>query len=72
MTPTEFRLLAELAAHNGDVVRRAGLVRAGWPAGAIVSNNTLDAYVSRIRAKLRQAAVPDTVENVRGVGYRLR
>ena len=46
LTPTEFRLLAELAAHNGDVVRRAGLVRAGWPAGAIVSNNTLDAYVS--------------------------
>jgi two-component system response regulator MprA len=72
LTPTEFRLLAELAAHRGDVVRRAALVRAGWPAGAIVSNNTLDAYVSRIRAKLRQAAVPDTVENVRGVGYRLR
>ncbi|MGZ4330857.1 MAG: response regulator transcription factor [Solirubrobacteraceae bacterium] len=72
LTPTEFRLLAELAAHSGEVVRRAALVRAGWPAGAIVSNNTLDAYVSRIRAKLRQAAVPDTVENVRGVGYRLR
>ncbi|MGZ4218087.1 MAG: response regulator transcription factor [Solirubrobacteraceae bacterium] len=72
LTPTEFRLLAELAAHSGEVVRRAALVRAGWPAGAIVSNNTLDAYVSRIRAKLRHAAVPDTVENVRGVGYRLR
>jgi two-component system response regulator MprA len=72
LTPTEFRLLAELAAHTGEVVRRAALVRAGWPAGAIVSENTLDAYVSRIRSKLRQASVPETVENVRGVGYALR
>jgi two-component system response regulator MprA len=72
LTPTEFRVLAELAAHMGDVVRRPALVRAGWPGGAIVSDNTLDAYVSRIRAKLRQAAVPETVENVRGVGYALR
>jgi two-component system, OmpR family, response regulator len=72
LTPTEFRLLAELAAHTGEVVRRAALVRAGWPAGAIVSNNTLDAYISRIRGKLRQAAVPETVANVRGVGYALR
>ena len=72
LTPTEFRLLAELAAHSGEVVRRSALVRAGWPGGAIVSANTLDAYVSRIRAKLRQAAVPQTVENVRGVGYSLQ
>jgi two-component system, OmpR family, response regulator len=72
LTPTEFRLLAELAAHSGEVVRRAALVRAGWPGGAIVSENTLDAYVSRIRAKLRQAAVPQTIENVRGVGYALQ
>jgi two-component system response regulator MprA len=72
LTPTEFRLLAELAAHGGDIVRRAALVRAAWPPGAIVSNNTLDAYVSRIRSKLRQAGVPETVENVRGVGYALR
>jgi two-component system, OmpR family, response regulator len=72
LTPTEFRLLAELAAHSGEIVRRTALVRAAWPPGAIVSDNTLDAYVSRIRAKLRQAEVPETVENVRGVGYALR
>ena len=46
LTPTEFRLLAELAAHSGSVVRRAALIQAGWPDGAIVSDNTLDAYVS--------------------------
>ena len=33
LTPTEFRLLAALAARPGDAVRRHELVRAGWPPG---------------------------------------
>jgi two-component system response regulator MprA len=71
LTPTEFRLLAALAARPGDVVRRAALVAAGWPDGAIVHDNTLDAYLARIRRKLREADVAATIETARGVGYRL-
>jgi two-component system, OmpR family, response regulator len=72
LTPTEFRLLAALAARPDTVVRRAALVAAGWPAGAIVHDNTLDAYVARIRRKLREGGAPQAIETVRGVGYRLR
>ena len=72
LTPTEFRLLAALAARPGEVVRRATLVAAGWPDGAIVHDNTLDAYLARIRRKLREAGAPAAVETVRGVGYVLR
>ncbi len=72
LTPTEFRLLAVLAARPGDVVRRTALVAAGWPEGAIVHDNTLDAYLTRIRRKLRDAGAPAAVETVRGVGYRLQ
>jgi two-component system response regulator MprA len=72
LTPTEFRLLAALAAQPDAVVRRAALVAAGWPDGAIVHDNTLDAYVARIRRKLRDVRAPDAIETVRGVGYRLR
>jgi len=54
------------------VLRRRSLVAAGWPDGAIVHNNTLDAYLARIRRKLRDAGSPATVETMRGVGYRLR
>src|ERR1700710_804676 len=36
LTPTEFRVLAALAAQPGAVVRRRELVRAAWPEGAIV------------------------------------
>ncbi len=72
LTPTEFRLLATLASQPERVVRRRALVAAGWPDGAIVHNNTLDAYVARIRRKLREAGADATLETMRGVGYRLR
>ncbi|MHB8689782.1 MAG: response regulator transcription factor [Solirubrobacteraceae bacterium] len=72
LTPTEFRLIGELAANRGTVVRRAALIQAAWPDGAIVHQNTLDAYVSRIRSKLRQAGREERISNVRGVGYILR
>jgi two-component system response regulator MprA len=47
-------------------------VYAAWPDGAIVHDNTLDAYVSRLRAKLREIGAPARIETVRGVGYVLR
>jgi two-component system response regulator MprA len=72
LTPTEFRLLAALAARPGTVRRRAELVAAAWPQGAIVHDNTLDAYIARIRRKLRDLGAPEAVETVRGVGYVLR
>jgi two-component system OmpR family response regulator len=72
LTPTEFRLLAALAAQPGKVVRRAALVAAGWPDGAIVHDNTLDAYLARIRRKLRQAGATEAIHTLRGVGYELR
>src|SRR3954452_8313229 len=42
MTPTEFRLLGALAARHNETLRRLELVRAGWPHGAVVHENTLD------------------------------
>jgi two-component system OmpR family response regulator len=71
LTPTEFRLLAALAARPGTVVRRATLVAAAWPDGAVVHDNTLDAYIARIRRKLRRSGAPEAIETTRGVGYRL-
>jgi two-component system OmpR family response regulator len=72
LTPTEFRILAALLARAGEAVRRRELVRAGWPHGAIVNDNTLDAYIARLRRKLR--ALPDApaLETVHGVGYVIR
>ncbi len=71
LTPTEFRLLACLLSRPGEAVRRRELTRAGWPRGAIVRENTLDAYVARLRRKLRQLANAPEIVTVHGVGYRI-
>ena len=71
LTPTEFRLLARLLARPGEAVRRRDLVRAGWPHGAVVHENTLDVYVARLRRKLKQLAQTPEITTVHGVGYRI-
>lgn len=71
LTPTEFRVLARLLARPGDAVRRRDLVRAGWPHGAQVRENTLDAYIARLRRKLRLVGGTSEIATVHGVGYKL-
>jgi DNA-binding response OmpR family regulator len=72
LTPTEFRILARLAAHAGEAVRRRELVQTGWPHGAIVHDNTLDVYIARLRRKLRSLPGAPGIATVHGVGYSLR
>jgi two-component system OmpR family response regulator len=72
LTPTEFRILAAIAARPGEVVRRRAVVAAGWPDGAYVAENTLDSYLSRVRSKLESVGAQVAIETVRGVGFRMR
>jgi two-component system response regulator MprA len=69
LTPTEFRLLGRLMAEPSTVVRRHALVAAAWPLGAMVSDNTLDSYIRRLRTKLGPLDLA-LITTVRGVGYR--
>lgn len=70
LTPTEFRLLAALAARPGEVIDRKSLLHAGWPEERDPDPEWLKAHLARLRSKLVASGVPDLV-NVRGVGYRL-
>ena len=72
LTPTEYRLLGRLLAESGGIAKRRDLVRAGWPEGAIVHENTLDAYISRLRRKLAELESPVEIVTVHGIGYRLQ
>jgi two-component system OmpR family response regulator len=72
LTPTEFRLLGTLAAQPDRAVSRRELVRAAWPAGAVVHDNTIDVYLARLRRKLRTLAGAPAITTVHGVGYRLQ
>jgi DNA-binding response OmpR family regulator len=70
LSPTEFRLMACLMAAPGTVVRRRQLLRAGWPDGALVAENTLDQYVTKLRRKLRDLGSDRQIGTARGIGYK--
>jgi DNA-binding response OmpR family regulator len=70
LSPTEFRIMGCLLADRGTVVPRRALLRAGWPEGAIVTPNTLDQYIAKLRRKLRDLGSDREIGTVRGVGYR--
>ena len=72
LTPTEFRMLAAITSRPGEVVRRRSIVAAAWPHEAMVSDNTVDSFIRRIRVKLEQVSSPLSIATVRGVGYTLR
>jgi two-component system, OmpR family, response regulator len=72
LTPTEFRIFAALAAHPAEAVRRRELIRAGWPEGAIVHDNTLDVYIAAIRRKLAALPGAPAIKTIHGVGYSIR
>jgi two-component system response regulator MprA len=72
LTPTEFRLLAKLAASPGEAIRRKVLIETAWSHGAIVYDNTLDAYIARLRRKIATLPGAPEITTVRGVGYSLR
>lgn len=71
LSPIEYRLLSRLLAEPHAVVRRQQLRDVAWPAGGIVSDNTLDQYLSKLRRKIAALGAPHTLKVIRGVGYQV-
>ena len=69
LSPREFDLLAVLQGRPGMVLSRTQLRQAVWGDDP-VSLRTIDASVKRLRQKL--GAARQSIETVRGVGYRFR
>jgi two-component system phosphate regulon response regulator PhoB len=70
LTATEFRLLANLMRHAGQVLTREQLLNSVWGYQFEGYARTVDTHVRRLRAKLGSAA--DMVETVRSIGYRVK
>ena len=72
LTPTELRLLMELAEHAGQVLSRHQLLQRAWGYGYSGDSRLVDAVVQRLRAKVEPApSRPTLIRTVRGIGYRL-
>ena len=68
LTMREWQLLECLALAGERVVSRNVLWESVWESGAIPDSNTIDVYIRRLREKLGA----ESIETVRGTGYRLR
>lgn len=68
--PTEYRLLKYLISHADRVYSRAQLLDRVWGANVYVEERTVDVHVRRLRKALTEHGVADTIQTVRGAGYR--
>ncbi len=73
LTPTEWRLLAELARRRGQVVPHEALLRAVWGPQYGRESNYLRVYANQLRRKLEpEPARPRWLITEPGIGYLLR
>lgn len=72
LSKQEYELLAVFMASPGRVFERDALLDRAWGRDVVVTERTVDVHVKGLRKKLVGAGLPaDTIETVRGVGYRL-
>jgi DNA-binding response OmpR family regulator len=72
LTRTEFRLLVELARHDGRVCSREHLLERVWDYGYFGDGRIVDVHIRRLRTKVEaDPANPRHVVTARGLGYRL-
>ena len=72
LTPTEFRLLYQLALDRGRVVTRDELLQKLWGRRESHRDRTVDVFVRRLREKVDRRSSRHTFIQTRyGVGYRL-
>ncbi len=67
LTPTEFRLLLELARRPGQVFTREVLLEKVWGYDYLGDSRLVDVAIQRLRAKLGPV---ELIQTVRGVGYK--
>ncbi|MGE4123652.1 MAG: response regulator transcription factor [Pusillimonas sp.] len=67
LTGHEYRVLATLMQHAGQVVSRTDLTEHIYAQDFDRDSNTIDVFIGRLRKKLP----PGAIETVRGLGYRM-
>ncbi len=69
LTATEFRLLALLARHSGEVLTRTFIAEQVWDMNFDTDTNVVDVHVRRLRSKVDDPWPTRLIRTVRGVGY---
>ena len=72
LSAKEFAVLHTLMRDPGRVLSRLELLEHAWDIGYDNRSNVVDVYIRRLREKIDRPFGRDTLETVRGAGYRLR
>jgi two-component system OmpR family response regulator len=72
LSPKEFALLETFMRRPGAVLSRFQLLEHAWDYEYENRSNVVDSYVRLLRRKIDRPFGVETIETVRGVGYRLR
>ena len=72
LTKKEYHLLELLFRNHNQVLTRELLFEKLWGFDTEVSDNALDALVKLVRKKIDLPGIPSLIQNVRGIGYKVR
>jgi two-component system OmpR family response regulator len=72
LSPKEFELLRELMRRPGEVLSRTHLIDHVWDFAYDGGSNIVDVYVRYLRDKIDRPFGRDTIQTVRGAGYRIQ
>jgi two-component system, OmpR family, response regulator len=72
LSPKEFALLELFMTHSDQVLSRQQLLEGGWDMSYERRSNLIDVYVGYLRQKIDKPYGKQSLETVRGIGYRLR
>jgi two-component system OmpR family response regulator len=68
----QLQILEVFMRHPGEVLSRLQLLEGAWDSGYENRSNVIDVYVRSLREKIDRPFGRDSIETVRGAGYRLR
>lgn len=71
MTPREFGLLEYLLRHKGSARTKTEILRNVWDAHYDGPENVVEVYIGYLRKKIDTPFGSNSIETLRGVGYRL-
>jgi len=72
LTKNEFQFLEYLFRNKGRVLTREQIIDRIWGYDSDVTDNALDALVKLVRKKIDLKGKPSFIQNVRGIGYKMR
>ena len=72
LTKNELKILHYLVLNQGKIVSREEIMNYLWESENFIDDNTLTVNMTRLRSKLEELGIKDSIETKRGQGYILK